>query len=92
VKLSFSSLFGSSDFESDPAPSFNPLSVTFVTRPNEDGTIDEVLIYAGARCIFHLEQLDHDAYWFAWYSGGDGTHDRHFNIHRRKKRVEITER
>lgn len=63
--------------------------VRFETRPNEDGTVDEVLIYVGGQCVFHLEQMDDDAYWFAWYGDAE---DRHFDIHRRKKRVEITER
>ena len=67
-------------------------AVRFETRPNDDGTVDEVLIYAGSECVFHLEQLDHDAYWFAWYAGGDGTADRHFDMRRYKKRVEIIER
>lgn len=63
----------------------------FEVRPNDDGTVDEVLIYHDGTCVFHLEQLDDDAYWFAWY--GDGPdRDRHFDIHRRGKRVRITER
>jgi len=65
--------------------------VRFETRPNDDGTIDEVLVYAGDRCLLHLEQLGKDHYWFAWYGDGPDA-ERHFNIARRKKRVEITER
>jgi hypothetical protein len=65
--------------------------VRFEVRPNDDGSVDEVLIYVGAECIFHLEQLDYDAYWFAWY--GDGMdRDRHFDIRRRKRSVVISER
>lgn len=63
----------------------------FEVRPNHDGTVDEVLIYAGDECVFHLEQLDADRYWFAWY--GDGmANDRHFDIWRRKRSVLIEER
>lgn len=69
----------------------DPVPLRFEVRPNDDGTVDEVLIYAGSTCVFHLEQLDKDAYWFAWY--GDGMdRDRHFNIRRNGKRVAITER
>ena len=72
----------------------DPASLRFDTRPNDDGTIDEVLVYAGRNCVFHLEQLDDDHYWFAWYGDRDSSMngDRHFDIHRRGKRVEITER
>lgn len=88
-----SSLSGSSELEiSDPAPFVTRTepALRFEVRPNEDGTIDEVLIYVGEACVFHLEQLDDDAYWFAWF--GDGPdRERHFDIRRRKKRVEITE-
>ncbi len=63
----------------------------FEVRPNDDGTIDEVLIYRAEECVFHLEQMDDDAYWFAWY--GDGMdRDQHFDIHRHGKRVTITDR
>ncbi|HCO01862.1 MAG TPA: hypothetical protein DIT48_00595 [Actinobacteria bacterium] len=79
-----SSIFGGgSSIEWDDA------ILRFETRPNDNGTIDEVLIYVGDRCVFHLEQLDDDAYWFAWY--GDGMdRDQHFDIRRHGKRVTIT--
>ncbi len=89
----FGGLFGGTSeltFDEPPHP------LRFEVRPNDDGTIDEVLIYKGAECVFHLEQLDDDHYWFAWYGESDTAPsldgDRHFDIHRRKKRVEITER
>jgi hypothetical protein len=61
----------------------------FEVRPNDDGSVDEVLVYVDGECVFHLEQLDDDAYWFAWY--GDEP-ERHFAIRRRSRAVVITER
>lgn len=81
-------------FGGDSPIEFTDPSVTvgFEVRPNDDGTIDEVLISVAGQCVFHLEQLDDDAYWFAFYGGGDGTNDRHFDVRRRKRDVRITER
>lgn len=58
-------------------------------RHNEDGTIDEVLLYDGKRCLFHLEQMDTGAWWFALYP--KGADDEHFDI-RSTRRVRVTDR
>jgi hypothetical protein len=77
--------------EAATPPALDRETLRLEVRPNEDGSVDEVLIYRGAECVFHLEQMDDDAYWFAWY--GDGMdRDRHFDIHRHGKRVTITDR
>jgi hypothetical protein len=66
-----------------------PEPLRFEVRPNDDGSVDEVLIYADGECVFHLEQLDDDAYWFAWYGNEP---ERHFDIRRRRGAVVINER
>lgn len=59
-------------------------------RPNDDGTIDEVFIHVGDRCLFHLEQMDTDAYWFGIYP--TDTDDRwSFWIGRKGKKVVLNE-
>lgn len=63
-------------------------STRVIVRPNEDGTVDEVIVYEGDRCVFHLEQMDEDAYWFAVYPAG--VDDRYsFWMDRRKKRLAL---
>ena len=66
-------------------------------RRNDDGSLDEVLLYDAERCLFHMEQLDDDRWWFALYPTDPGASgmtddDAHFDIFRRKKHVEVTER
>ncbi len=58
-------------------------------RNNDDGTVDEVLLYVGKRCVFHLEQMDTGAWWFALYP--EGVEDDHFDIHS-SRRVRVTQR
>jgi hypothetical protein len=53
-----------------------------------------VLLYDddAKRCLFHLEQMDKDAWWFALYPDADLVEDEHFDIVRRGKRVEVVQR
>ena len=63
-------------------------------RRNDDGTIDEVVLYdAAGRCTFHLEQLDDDLWYFGLYPDPDAGSDANiqFDIVRRKKRVDVVE-
>ena len=53
-------------------------------RRNPDGTIDEVLLMIGQRCVFHLEQLDANAWYFGLYPDGDETAEQ-FDIHSTKR-------
>lgn len=61
-------------------------------RRNPDGSVDEVLLWDADRCLFHLEQLGCDRFWFALYpddptstaSAGD-----HFDIFLRKRSVVV---
>lgn len=46
-------------------------------RRNDDGTIDEVLLYVGERCVFHLEQMDKRGWYFGLYPCPDGSSERH---------------
>ena len=39
--------------------------VTVELRRNEDGTLDEALLYVDGACVFHLEQLNESE----WYLG-----------------------
>lgn len=37
------------------------------TRYNDDGTLDEVVMYdAAGKCIFHLEQMSDSCFWMRW--------------------------
>ena len=59
-------------------------------RRNEDDTVDEVLLYDGETCLFHLEQMDTGYWWFALYpSGLDG--DEHFDVVS-TRRIKVTQR
>jgi len=63
-------------------------------RKTADGSVDEVLLYDGQRCLFHMEQMAKASWWFALYPvtmsrGADV--DRHFRIFRDGKRVRVTE-
>ena len=61
-------------------------------RHNDDGTIDEVVLYdALGRCLFHLEQLDRDLWYFGLYPTVDPDDEVQFDIVRRKKRVDVVE-
>lgn len=40
-------------------------------RRNPDGTIDEVLLYVGDRCVFHLEQNSKHSWFFGLYPEGE---------------------
>lgn len=40
-------------------------------RKNDDGTLDEFLIYVGDTCVYHLEQMDDDHWWMAAYLGDE---------------------
>ena len=52
-------------------------------RRNPDGTIDEVLFLIGERCVFHLEQMDTNAWYFGLYPDGDEMEQ--FDIHSTKR-------
>jgi len=76
-----------------PAPTLPALDALDVeVRPNEDGTVDEVIINVGGRCVFHLEQMDDDAYWFAIYTNPDPMADSWaFWMNRKGKRLLLKE-
>ncbi len=58
-------------------------------RRNPDGTIDEVLLYVGDRCVFHLEQNSPLSWYFNLYPrAGD---PEQFSINARK-RVTVRDR
>jgi len=40
-------------------------------RKNDDGTLDEFLIYVGDTCVYHLEQMNDDHWWMAAYLGDE---------------------
>ena len=42
-------------------------------RYNEDGTVDEILVYdkATKTCLFHMEQMTDASYWIGLYGYGD---------------------
>lgn len=54
-------------------------------RRNDDGTIDEVLIYIDDRCVMHIEQMEKNAWYLGVYIGTDVDQ---FSIHG-KSRVTI---
>lgn len=65
-------------------------NVSTIVRPNDDGSIDEVIVSVDGRCVFHLEQMDAYAYWFAVYPPAD---DRYaFWLYGRKLRLVMAER
>jgi hypothetical protein len=39
-------------------------------RRNPDGSVDEVLLYDGAECLFHLEQMGPANWYFGLYPNG----------------------
>lgn len=61
-------------------------------RRNADDSIDEVLLYDDERCLFHLEQMDTAAWWFALYPDAAFLDDQHFDIVRRKRSVVVSQR
>lgn len=36
-------------------------------RRNDDGTIDEVLLYVDGKCVFHMEQMSKKSWYFGLY-------------------------
>ena len=40
-------------------------------RRNDDGTLDEVLLYVDGRCVFHLEQCGPEAWYLGLYPDPD---------------------
>ena len=63
-------------------------------RRNDDGSLDEVLLYDEERCLFHLEQMDGDHWWFALYPVPviHSDEDEHFDIVKHKKWVKVIQR
>jgi hypothetical protein len=65
-------------------------------RSDEDGAVDEVLLHDATRCLFHLERMSKDSWWFGIYPEGDPLDDwdsdEHFDIIRDRKRVEVEQR
>jgi hypothetical protein len=60
-------------------------------RPNDDGSIDEVVLYdSDDKCVFHLEQLDDDLWYFDLTTDTDHTENYEiFDIFRTKKKVHV---
>lgn len=48
----------------------------FEIRLNEDGTIDEILLYINGECVMHLEQMDDSYFWMGLYAEGKTCHVR----------------
>lgn len=46
----------------------------FEIRLNDDGTIDEVLLYIGNQCVMHLEQMDDGYFWMGLYADAKTCH------------------
>ena len=62
-------------------------------RLNEDGSIDEVVLYIDGRCVFHMESLDHDLWYFGLYPDPVPSSDENiqFDILRKKKDVLVVQ-
>jgi len=59
-------------------------------RNNEDGSIDEVVLSEpGGACIFHLEQLDDDLWYFDLVEDTESRDYVIFDIFRTKKKVHV---
>jgi hypothetical protein len=53
---------------------------TVEINPNDDGTIDEVVLWCGRKALFHLEQLSDTNYYFNLYPSDKMEDDRSFDI------------
>lgn len=45
------------------------MSERLEVRRNDDGTIDEVLVYVGDRCVVHIEQMTKRTWYLGVYIG-----------------------
>lgn len=52
-------------------------------RYNEDGTIDEVLVYdkTSGKCLLHMEQMSEACYWIGLTGYGDGADMKHVDMY-----------
>lgn len=64
------------------------MSERIEVRRNDDGTIDEVLLYVGERCVFHLEQMSKRSWYFGVYPEGSKDDPGQFYV-RSKRRVTV---
>jgi hypothetical protein len=64
----------------------NAASDRVEVRRNEDGTIDEVVLYRDGRCIFHIEQDTRRSWYFTL---DDGTDETYLFFIDAKKRVSV---
>lgn len=56
-------------------------------RTNDDGTLDEVVIYdANGACLFHLEQMSDDCFWMR--TSNSGPWDLVVNLFARKRKIQ----
>lgn len=59
-------------------------------RYHPDGTLDEVVIYLGEQCVFHMEQMDGTHWWMACYT--DDVEELHINLYARGRiRADVLE-
>lgn len=58
-------------------------------RFNDDGSLDEVIVYVDGKCIVHLEQMSDVSWWVGLYAKG---HTAHLDIGSKNYRshVEVT--
>ena len=55
---------------------------TVELRYNDNGTLDEAIIYINGVCVYHLEQMD-DGYWWMGLESDKG--QVHINLATKKK-------
>lgn len=51
-------------------------------RRDENGEIDEILLWQQDKCLFHVERLDTTAFWMGLY---DDERDNYFNFFSKSK-------
>lgn len=55
-------------------------------RRNEDGSVDEVCLYVGGKCVVHVEQMSDQCFWMALYGAG---HTAHVNFLSKNRRSHV---
>lgn len=53
---------------------------------HEGDFVDEVLLYVNGKCVFHMENMSDQCYWFALYAKG---HDAHCNVFAKNNRSHL---
>lgn len=55
-------------------------------RRNDDGSVDEVLMYVDGRCVVHVEQMYDECFWMALYGS---KHTAHVNFWSKNRRSHV---